>query len=120
MALSRNEPARTIELLEPVSLYDRTIRAELWPNYLRGLAYLQLKDGASAATQFQAVLDHRGEDPDSQFRALARLGLARAAHLRGDVAGARQSYDAFFDAWKDGDPTVPAIKEARQEYARLR
>jgi len=120
MALSRNEPGRTVELLEPVSLYERTLRAELWPNYLRGLAYLQLKDGASAATQFQAVLDHRGEDPDSQFHALARLGLARAARLRGDVAGARQSYDAFFAAWKEGDPTVPAMKEARQEYAQLR
>ena len=117
--MKRGEPSRAIALLEPVKAYEHAPSAEFWPLYLRGLAYLELKDGASAAVQFRSILDHRGEVPASMLYPLASLGLARAATLGGDAAIARKAYDDFFTLWKDADPNLDALKEARLESARL-
>jgi tetratricopeptide (TPR) repeat protein len=119
-AVARRESARALELLEPVVPFNRAPSTEFWPAYLRGQAHLQLRDGAAAATQFQSILDRRGEVPASPFFPLAHLGLARAATLRSDPDGARASYQRFFDLWKDADPDLPALVEARAEFARLR
>ena len=81
LALTRHEPAKALELLEPVRTYDHAPSGEFWPAYLRGQAYLQAKDGAAAGVQFQSILDHRGEVPASVLYPLAHLGLARAAVL---------------------------------------
>lgn len=119
-ALQRGDPRRALALLEPVIPYDRASRAAFWPEYLRGTAWLALKDGAQAATQFSRILDHRGEDPSSSVYPLARLGLARAYAASGDTARARQAYTTFLDAWHDADVTLPPVVAARRELAAVR
>lgn len=118
LALARHEPQRVLDILEPVRPYDRAPRAELWPAFLRGNAYLQLKDSRAAA-EFQSILDHRGEDPDSQLHALASLGLARAYAAAADRVRAEASYQKMMADWKDGDPDLAPLKDARLELSKL-
>jgi Tfp pilus assembly protein PilF len=89
------------------------------PIYLRGLAYLRAKQGTEAAAEFQKMLDHPGIAPEMPEHTLANLGLARAASLSGDMAKARKAYQDFFALWKDADPDISVLKEARAEYAKL-
>ncbi|MGC4080996.1 MAG: hypothetical protein QM736_02520 [Vicinamibacterales bacterium] len=119
-ALERRDARRAIETLEQVEPYDRASRSAFWPEYLRGLAFLQLADGQNAIEQFKGVLDHRGEDPTSSIYPLARLGLARAYAVAGDTGNARQTYEEFLAAWSQADQTLKPITAARQELARLR
>jgi hypothetical protein len=119
LALQRGDSARALELLEPVKPYDHAPSSEFWPPYLRGQAYLLLKDGESAEVQFQNIVDHRGEAPTSPLYALAHLGLARAAALAGDVGKARRMYEGFFGLWAEADAGLRPLKEGREEYARL-
>ena len=119
-ATRKGDWPRVIRLLEPVKPYDHTPWAEFWPAYLRGNAYLQLKDDRQAAAQFQSILDHRGEAPLSQLYSLAQLGLARAAVLSGATERARQEYERFLTIWRDADADSPLLKIVRQEQARLR
>ena len=49
---------------------------------------------------------------------LAHVGLARALAKAGDISASRREYEAFFAMWKDADPDLPVLVEARQEYAR--
>jgi hypothetical protein len=91
----------------------------LYPPYLRGQAYLALRRGKQAATEFQKILDHPGIAVNSAIAALAHLGLGRARALCGDTAGARAAYQDFFALWKDADPDVPILKQAKIEYAKL-
>ncbi len=51
--------------------------------------------------------------------ALARLGLARAYALQGDTAKAKAAYQDFLTLWKDADPDIPILKQAKAEYAKL-
>jgi tetratricopeptide (TPR) repeat protein/predicted Ser/Thr protein kinase len=119
-ALERNDPRRTLALLESVQPYDRSSRAGFWPEYLRGEAYLRLKEGDDAAAQFNSILKHRGEEPMSSVYPLAYLGLARAQVLAGDTANARQAYQAFIDWWGSVDEGLVPLAQARQELARLK
>jgi TolA-binding protein len=99
--------------------YDHSPAAEFWPAYLRGQAYLRLEEGAAAAAQFRAIVEHRGEVPTSPLYPLAHLGLGRAALLGGNTDDARKAYDAFFSLWGGADAALQPLKEARAEYARL-
>jgi tetratricopeptide (TPR) repeat protein len=119
-ALANGNAAGALELLEGVRPYDHAPAAELWPPYLRGQALLQLKDSARAARAFQEVLDRRGEAPASPLYALAQLGRGRAAQAGADVVDARAAYDAFFALWPEADTSLPQLRDARQQYARLR
>jgi hypothetical protein len=119
LAISRRDAQRTLEILEPVRPYERVPRADLFPGFLRGKAYLQLKDSRAAA-EFQSVIDHRGEDPDSQLHALASLGLARAFVAAGDRTRAEAAYEKFLADWKGGDPDLAPLAEARLELSRLK
>jgi Tfp pilus assembly protein PilF len=85
---------------------------------LRGLAYLRLSNGGAAATEFQKILDHRG-NPLEPRQALSHLGLARAYALSGDTTKSRTAYQDFFSIWKDADPDIPILKQAKAEYAKL-
>jgi eukaryotic-like serine/threonine-protein kinase len=88
--------------------------------YLRGEAYLRQRRGAEAAVEFQRILDHRGWQPASPLYPLAHLGMARAAAVIGDTTKQREAYQNFFALWKDADPDIPILQEARREHARLR
>ncbi|MBW8862577.1 MAG: hypothetical protein JF601_09450 [Acidobacteria bacterium] len=99
--------------------FDHAQAAEFWPAYLRGEAQLRLKHSADAAAEFRSIIDHRGELADAPLYPLAHLGLARALASEDDQAGAVHAYLAFFALWKDADPNLQPIREARREYARL-
>jgi hypothetical protein len=79
-----------------------------------------LHDGSRAAAEFQKFIDRRGVVMNFPWGALARLGLARAYALQGDTAKARAAYRDFLTLWKDADPDIPILKEAKAEYAKLR
>jgi serine/threonine protein kinase/tetratricopeptide (TPR) repeat protein len=126
IALKRDQPAKAVELLASASPYERAYPEAV---YLRGLAYLGLREGAKAAAEFKKILDHKGANWGSawqhpywgQFYSLSYLGLARASALAGDPAKAREAYQDFLTLWKDADPDVdvPILKQAKAEYARL-
>jgi eukaryotic-like serine/threonine-protein kinase len=120
LAVQRGDSARALELLDTVTPYDHAPAAEFWPRYLRGLAYLQMKDGHAAGMQFQSIVDHRGEAPTSPLYPLAHLGLARAARLTGDLDKARRAYEGFLALWNGADSSLQPLNEARQEYAAIR
>ncbi len=116
MDLQRGNAAGTIEQLQTASRYEAA--AEFWPQYLRGQAYLKLKQGTEAATEFQKILDHRGQAPLSLLYPLAHLGLARSAALSGDLAKSRAAYEDFFKMWKSADADLPILIEAKREYEK--
>jgi tetratricopeptide (TPR) repeat protein len=89
------------------------------PNYTRGLAYLKLHDGTKAAAEFQRILDHRGVGATDTLYPLAKLQLARAYAMQGDAAKAKGAYQDFLAMWKDADPDVPVLLEAKAEYGKL-
>jgi DNA-binding winged helix-turn-helix (wHTH) protein/tetratricopeptide (TPR) repeat protein len=117
--LGRERPAQAIEHLRVVVPYELGFIAALAPVHLRGQAYMMLGSGLEAAAEFERILDHRGSDPFSPCHALAFLGLARACAFAENEAGSRLAYERFLAAWKDADPDVPVLLEAREEYARL-
>ena len=119
-ALGRNDPRRALQLLEPVKPYDRASRAAFWPEYLRGQAFLALKEFDNASAQFTSILDRRGEDPSSSIYPLARLWLARTQVQAGDAGKARLSYQAFLSSLPEADQDLKPIIEARQELARVK
>jgi tetratricopeptide (TPR) repeat protein len=92
----------------------------MYPVYLRGQAYLQVRRGEQAAAEFQKILDHSGIVLNFPLGALARVGLARAYVLQGDTAKARAAYQDFFTLWKDADPDIPILKQAKAEFAKLK
>lgn len=87
--------------------------------YLRGLAYLRGDDGPRAAAEFQRIIDHRGVDPTSPLYALSYVQQGRAYALAGKTADARRAYEQFLELWKDADPDVPILRDAKREGAAL-
>lgn len=124
IALHRNDPAHAIELLQVTSNYERAFGVEVGcpkfpPIYIRGQAWLMLHDGAQAAAEFQKFVDYRTVVRSSPWAMLARLGLARAYATEGDTAKAKVAYQNFLTAWKDADPEIPVLKQAKTEFAKL-
>ena len=91
----------------------------LYPIYVRGRAYLAAQQPAEAAAEFQRILDHRSIVLVDPMDAMARLQLARALALSGDPVKAKSAYDDLLTLWKNADPDIPVLKQARAEYARL-
>jgi predicted Zn-dependent protease len=124
VALERKDPDQAIELLKAASTVELGMPVNLTiflcPAYLRGEAYLMLHDGNRAAAEFQKFIDHRGVVVNFPWGALARLGLARAYALQGNTAKARTAYQDFLTLWKDADPDIPVLKQAKAEYSRLK
>jgi len=125
MEMSRKNAARSIELLQAAAPYDfgmlssTAMNSCLYPLYVRAQAYLRAQQGSAAAAEFQKILDHRGLLWNCATGALARLGIARAYALQGDTAKARAAYQDFLTLWKDADPDIPILKQAKAEYAKL-
>lgn len=117
--LHRHEPEAALRELEAVEPYDLSWKTELASIYYRGLAYLQLQRTAEARAQFQKVLDHWAVRPEAAYVPLAHLGLGRMRILEGDKNAARAEYEKFFDLWKDADPDIPVLRQAKAEYSKL-
>jgi|HubBroStandDraft_6_1064221.scaffolds.fasta_scaffold00117_5 DNA-binding winged helix-turn-helix (wHTH) protein/tetratricopeptide (TPR) repeat protein len=122
-ALERKDPSRAIKLLkvaEDIELSQPTnLTVTLCPVYLRGQAYLMLRDGDLAAVEFQKFIDHRGLVVNFSWGALARLGLARAYAQTGDTEKSRAGYREFLALWKNADTDLGILKEAKAEYKKL-
>jgi eukaryotic-like serine/threonine-protein kinase len=124
VALERKDPNGAIQLLAVASAVELSLPSNLTiflcPVYLRGEAYLMLHEGNQAAAEFQKFIDHRGAVVNFPWGALARLGLARAYAMQGDTAKARAAYQGFLTLWKDADPDIPILNEAKSEYSKLK
>jgi eukaryotic-like serine/threonine-protein kinase len=123
-ALRNGNPAKAITLLAFSTPYElgqaaQQVTFALYPVYLRGGAYLALKQGAAAVTEFQKILDHPGLAQNETIGALAHLGLARAYILTQDADKAKLEYQNFLSVWKDADSDIPLAKQAKSEYAKL-
>jgi serine/threonine protein kinase/tetratricopeptide (TPR) repeat protein len=123
-SLKRNQPEPAVAALESAKPYelgaDRRLAGDFLAIYVRGEAFLHLRDGVKAAAEFQKIIDHRGVDPTSVLCSLAHLGLGRAYALQGDTAKAKGAYQDFFAIWKDADADVPILKTAKAEYEKLK
>jgi len=91
----------------------------LYPVFVRGEAYLAAHQGNDAATESQKILEHRGTVVNSPIGALAHLQLGRAYVMQGSTAKAKAAYQDFLSLWKDADPDIPILKQAKAEYAKL-
>jgi len=127
LALNHGDPAKAIELLrvavphelgQPRSSQTGFFGA-LYPIYARGQAYAVTRQGAAAAREFQNILDHRGIMVGDPIGVLAHLQLGRAYAMQGDTAKAKSAYEDFLTLWKDADPDIPILKQAKAEYKRL-
>ena len=87
--------------------------------YVCGLAYLAAHQGAEAAAEFQKILDGRSIVVSDPIGALAHLQLGRAFVLSGDKAKAKTAYQDFLTLWKEADPEIPILKQAKAEYVTL-
>ena len=87
--------------------------------YVRGLAYLAAHQGTEAAVEFQKILDGRTIVVSDPIGALAHLQLGRAFALSEDMTKAKTAYRDFLALWKDADPDIPILVEAKKEYAAL-
>ena len=116
IALQKEDPITAIEELrvaEPFDLSGMNIP------YLRGQAYLASQQGPAAAAEFHKILDHRAIAQIDVIVPLSQLGLARAYALSWQPDKAKTAYQDFFATWKDADPDIPVLKQAKAEYARL-
>ena len=127
LLIARAKPQQALDILEVAAPYELGLPAfsfynwpNLYPVYARGEAYLAVHKGSEAAAEFQKILDHRGIVLNEPIGALAHLQLGRAYALQGDTTKARAAYQDFFTLWKDADPDIPILKEAKAEYAKLR
>jgi serine/threonine protein kinase/Flp pilus assembly protein TadD len=124
--INRGNPSRAIEILQPVTPYELAspvtwpgLGGPLYPAYLRGASFLLLHRGTDAAAEYQKLVDHRGFMLACPLGALARLGMARALLSQGDKVKAQLHYQEFVTLWKDADPDIPVLKQAKAEYAKL-
>jgi hypothetical protein len=115
----RGNTAAAIEALQPSVRYELAPALGFAPLYVRGLVYLRARHGKEAAAQFQKILDHRFLGAPLPLYALSYVGLARSWSLAADPAQARTAYQDFLARWKDADPDIPILKQAKAEYAKL-
>jgi len=116
-AIKKLEVSREVELAQP-GVFEPF--GNMYPTYVRGLAYLKANQGENAAKEFQKIVDHQGLVGNFIIGALAHLQLARAQAMMGDKEAARKSYQDFLTLWKDADPDIPIYRQAKAEYKKLR
>jgi eukaryotic-like serine/threonine-protein kinase len=126
LALNQRKPLKAIELLQPATPNELGSSVDsvgfvgaLYPVYVRGQAFLALRQGSEAAAEFQKILDHPGIVLSDPIGALAHLQLGRAYAMQGDTSKARAAYQDFLTLWKDADPNIPILKQAKAEYAKI-
>jgi serine/threonine protein kinase/tetratricopeptide (TPR) repeat protein len=124
LELGHSDSTKVIETLQAAAPYELgegggAFSHALLPVYVRGLAYLARHQASEAAAEFQKILDHRGIVLNETIGALAHLQLGRAYALQGDYSKARLAYKDFLSLWKNADPDIPILKQAKAEYAKL-
>jgi serine/threonine protein kinase/tetratricopeptide (TPR) repeat protein len=125
-ALNHHDGTKAIAILQVTTPYELGTQgqwgtwAALYSVYVRGRAYLTARQGNEAAAEFQEIIDHSGLVLNEPIGALAHLQLGRAYVLQGDTVKAKTAYKDFLTLWRDADPDIPILKEAKAEYAKLR
>jgi eukaryotic-like serine/threonine-protein kinase len=122
--LNKGDSSQALVLLEAPAPYKLGTpppmqEGTLYPAYIRGQAYLLAHNGTAAAAEFQKLLEHRSILLNFVTGALAHLQLGRAYIMAGDTGKAKSAYQDFFAIWKDADPDIPILKQAKAEYAKL-
>jgi eukaryotic-like serine/threonine-protein kinase len=117
LALRRRDAAGAVAALDASVPYQLAISEAI---ELRAEALLAARQGARAQEEFQKLVDHPAlDDAPYPRNTLAHLGLARAYALESNTTASRNEYENFFSLWKDADPDVPVLLQARSEFARL-
>ena len=127
LALNHGDPAKAIEILQVAVPYElgqpRSSQTgffgALYPIYARGQAYLAAGQAVEAAREFHEILYHPGIMVGDPIGVLAHLQLGRAYAMQGDTIKAKAAYQDFLTLWKDADPDIPVLKQAKAEYAKL-
>jgi DNA-binding winged helix-turn-helix (wHTH) protein/tetratricopeptide (TPR) repeat protein len=126
LALNKGNATDAIKDLEAAVPYELGVSRAgdfignmMFPAFVRGEAYLASRQASKAVAEFQKILDHRGLVLNCPIGALAHLGLGRAYALQGDTVKARAAYQDFLTLWKDADPDIPVLQQAKAEYAKL-
>jgi tetratricopeptide (TPR) repeat protein len=112
----QTDPAKAIDFLNPAALYGRANTGVL---YARGIAYEQAGRYAEAQQDFQKILDLKSRSGPDLIFVVTQLELGRLFQKQGDTPKARIAYQNFLAAWKDADPDVPLLHEAKAEYSKL-
>jgi tetratricopeptide (TPR) repeat protein len=115
--LHRGNPAQAIEALRPAIPYE----SSFWEaTFLRGQAYLKEGAGSDAVAQFQKVMEYKiGNWSNPPWQVLAHLYLGCAWAMAGDKEKSRRAYQDFLALWKDADPDIPILQQAKAEYSKL-
>jgi tetratricopeptide (TPR) repeat protein len=111
---ARGNLRAAVDLLSPVTQFPNVVVF-----YNRGRAYMAAGDQAKAVADFQTVIHNPGWPDWMVFEPLSQLGLAQAYAKQGDSENSRKAYDDFFATWRDADPNIPILKQAKAEYAKL-
>ena len=126
LAVRKGNASEALETLRTALPYElgRTTYSSygwssLYPVYVRGEAYLAAHQGKEAAAEFEKILGHRGIVLNEHVGALAHLQLGRAYAMQGETAKAKTAYQDFLTLWKDADPDIPILKQAKAEYQKL-
>ena len=116
MAIEGHQPAQAVEELEPARPYQMSDFSIL---SLRARAESEAGMPDRAADDYRLILANEGIDPISPLYNVAHLRLARVLAEQKKFEPARAEYEAFLDAWKDGDPQSALILAAKTEYSKL-
>ena len=126
VSLAGGSAGTAVQDLAPTTVYETgntngsgTLNFYLYPVYLRGIGYVAAGQGPAAVVEFQKILSRPSVVSNEIIGALAHLGIARAYSLSGDQSKARAAYQDFLALWKDADPDIPILKQAKSEYASL-
>src|SRR5215469_1432646 len=127
LAVSKGNASEAIENLRIAAPYELGVQSghsfygwtALYPVFIRGEAYLAVGQGSEAAAEFQKILDHRGVVLNSPIGSLAHLQIARAYAMQAETTKAKAAYQDFLTLWKDADPDIPILKQAKAEHAKL-
>src|SRR5215831_2139935 len=127
-ALNQGDPGKALETTQAAAPYELAVPGTAYyssaffgalnPVYVRGLALSRLGRHREAVAEFQKILDHPGMTLNDPIGPLARLQLARALFASGDRAKSAAVYKDLLMLWKDADPDVPVVQEARGESAK--
>jgi tetratricopeptide (TPR) repeat protein len=122
--IHEQNPGKAVQILQTATSYELAQSQPfhvgmLYPVYLRGQAFLLAREGSQAVAEFQKVIDHRGIVLNFPLGALTHLQLGRAYILSGDMVKGKAAYQDFLALWKDADPDIPVLKQAKAEYAKL-
>jgi hypothetical protein len=124
LAAHRGNSQEAVENLYPLSSHERVtpldwVAPYMVPTYIRGEAHLALHQVSDAVADFQMIVDNAGVVQNCPIGALAHLGLGRAYALQVNTGKAKAAYQDFLTLWKDADPDIPILKQAKAEYAKL-